>query len=74
MVTGNARKRACFTLDVTFTTAEFKQAFLARLTRVRDARTLPGATAFGNYGLLSQLFSLTQGSAYPTRNKPGGLL
>ena len=59
MATGNARKRVRFTLDVTFPAAKCKLAFLARLTRVRDAMT-PGAAKFDNYGLLSQLFSLTE--------------
>ena len=60
MATGNARKRVRFTLDVTFPTAECKLAFLARLTRVWDAMTPPGAAKLDNYGLLSQLFSLAE--------------
>ena len=48
MVTGNARKRVRFTLDVTFPTAKCKLVFLARLMRFRDAMTSPGAAKLDN--------------------------
>ena len=49
-----------FSLDVRFSTESEKEAFIARLTSVRDLFSPEGGEKVHNYELLSQLFSLAE--------------
>ena len=54
-----------FTLDVRFPNEEEKQAFVARLSAVRDLYSPGGGEKIRNYELLSQLFSLAESTPRP---------
>lgn len=54
-----------FTLDVRLPNEEEKQAFLARLSAVRDLYSPGRGEKIRNYELLSQLFSLAENTPRP---------
>ena len=74
----SGRKRVRFALDINFASAEAREAFKARLNKVKDVLTPNGGPKLDNLGLMTALFDLvdmndsavSSSSSPPTQTTP----